>query len=186
MTDKPEAHGWRVAASEIVIDTPHLRLRRDSIVLPDGSLLENYYVRESRGFSVIFALTHDRRVVMVEQYKYGISRRVLELPAGAIDPEESALECARREFEEETGYAAASYEQVATFATDPTNSNTQLHLFLARDARPERPQDLDVTEDIEVRLATLDELRQLVRDGKIEPSSHVASIYFVLDRLAEL
>jgi 8-oxo-dGTP pyrophosphatase MutT (NUDIX family) len=186
MREKPEAHGWRVAASELVIDTPHLRLRRDAIVLPDGSRIENYYVRESRGFSVIFALTPELRVVLVEQYKHGIARSVLELPAGAIDPGESPRECAQREFEEETGYSAAGYEHLATFSTDPTNSNTHLHLFLAREARPHARQRLEATEDIEVRLATLDEVRAFVGDGTIEVSTHLAAIYFVLDRLGKL
>ena len=186
MPDTPEPRGWQIAASEIVIDTPHLRLRRDAIVLPSGQRIENYYVRESRGFSVIFALTPDSRVVLVEQYKHGIGRSVVELPAGAIDPDESPLDCARRELAEETGYTAAEFENVATFATDPTNSDAHFHLFLARDARRNQRQRLDATEEIEVRLATFDELRRFARDGTIEVSSHVASIYFLLDRLAKL
>ena len=186
MSEKSNARGWHVAASEIVIDTPHLRLRRDDIVLPDGSHIKGYYVRESRGFSVIFALTTERRVVLVKQYKHGVARSVLELPAGAIDPGESPLDCARREFAEETGYAAADFENVATFATDPTNSDAHLYLFLAREARPALEQALDMTKDIEVQLATLDELRRFARDGTIEVSSHIAAIYFMLDRLGEL
>jgi 8-oxo-dGTP pyrophosphatase MutT (NUDIX family) len=186
MPRTPEPRGWQIAASEIVIDTPHLRLRRDAIVLPSGQRIENYYVRESRGFSVIFALTPDDRIVLVKQYKHGIGRSVVELPAGAIDPDESPLECARRELAEETGYTAAEFEDVATFVTDPTNSDAHFHLFLARDACPDRQQRLDATEEIDVELATFDDLRRFARDGTIEVSSHVASIYFLLDRLGKL
>jgi 8-oxo-dGTP pyrophosphatase MutT (NUDIX family) len=186
MPDRPQARGWQIAGSEIVIDTPHLRLRRDAIVLPGGARIENYYVRESRGFSVVFALTPDERVVLVKQYKHGIARSVLELPAGGIDPGESPLDCARRELVEETGYAAPAFEHVATFVTDPTNSDAQFHLFLARDARFDREQRLEPTEDIEVRLATFEELRRFASDGTIEVASHVAAIYFLLDRLERL
>ena len=187
MPEEKERAGWRVAGSEIVIDTPHLRLRRDEIVLPDGSRLENYYVRESLGFSVIFALTPGEHVVLVRQYKHGIGRTVLELPAGAIDPGETPLECAERELAEETGYATTGgLEQIATFATDPTNSDATFHLFLGRDAWPASRQKPDVTETIDVRLAGFDELRRFVRDGTIEVGSHVAAIYFVLDRLGKL
>jgi 8-oxo-dGTP pyrophosphatase MutT (NUDIX family) len=187
MPDESTKRRWQVAASEIVIDTPHLRLRRDAIVLPSGGRIENYFVRESRGFSVIFALTPDERVVLVRQYKHGIGRSVLELPAGAIDPGEAPLACASRELVEETGYASeAQLEHAATFAVDPTNSDAHFHLFIARDARPIGAQELDATEDIDVQLATFDELRRYVRDGTIEVGSHVAAIYFILDRLGKL
>jgi 8-oxo-dGTP pyrophosphatase MutT (NUDIX family) len=179
---------WRVVDSEIVIETPYLRLRRDNIELPDGRLVENYFVRESRGFSVIFALTEDERVVLVRQYKHGIARSVLELPAGAIDPGESAADCARRELGEETGYEGRppEPEHLATFIYDPTSSNTYFHVFLVRGARPVVAQDFDPTEAIEVELATLEQLRGYVRDGTISVGTHVAVIYYVLDRIGKL
>jgi len=69
---------WRIVESEIVIDTPHLRLRRDRVALPNGLEFEPYYVRESRGFAIVFAITVDERVVLVRQYKHGIGSYVLE------------------------------------------------------------------------------------------------------------
>jgi 8-oxo-dGTP pyrophosphatase MutT (NUDIX family) len=179
--------GWRILESEIVIETPHLRLRRDDIALPGGERIANYYVRESRGFAVIFALTPDERVVLVKQYKHGIGRAVVELPAGAIDPGETPFDCARRELAEETGYAGSlRLEHVATYVTDPTNSDARFHLFFAAGARLAGPQRLEITENIEVSLVPLDELRALIRQGKIEVSSHVAAIYVMLDRLGRL
>jgi len=114
---------WRVTSSSYVVDTEHLRLRKDRIELPDGRTIDDYYVRESRGFVVIFATTPDGRVVLVRQYKHGIDRVLLELPAGAIDPGEQPLQTAIREFSEETGYEGAM-EHAHSFCTDPTNANT--------------------------------------------------------------
>ncbi len=172
---------WRVTASSYAIDTRFLRLRKDSIELPDGTLIEDYYVRESRGFAIVFAMTPDERVVLVRQYKHGIGRVLLELPAGSIDPGEEALHAATRELAEETGYEASSVEYVRGFVADPTNSNTIAHLFLARGARRTCEQNLDVTEAIDVELASFDELRAMVRDGTIDCMPHVAAIYAVLD-----
>ena len=53
--------GWRIIGSEVVIETPYLRMRRDEIELPSGEHIE-YYVRESRGFTIVFALTVDDQV----------------------------------------------------------------------------------------------------------------------------
>lgn len=180
--------GWRVVDSEVVIETPYLRLRRDNIELPDGRLVENYFVRESRGFSVIFALTADERVVLVRQYKHGIASSVLELPAGAIDAGESPAECARRELAEETGYVGSppEPEHLATFIYDPTSSNTYFHVYLVRGAQAVVAQSFDPTEAIDVQLATLEQLRRYVQDGTISVGTHVAVIYYVLDRLGKL
>ncbi|MBV8152074.1 MAG: NUDIX hydrolase, partial [Candidatus Eremiobacteraeota bacterium] len=88
----PESHRpWRVLESVVLIDTPHLRLRRDRVETPRGELVEDYHVRETRGFVVIFAVTPAGEVVLVRQYKHGIGAVVLELPAGAIDAGETAL-----------------------------------------------------------------------------------------------
>lgn len=178
-----ERSPWRVTASSYVVDTHFLRLRKDRIELPDGTVIDDYYVRESRGFVVIFALTRDGRAVLVRQYKHGIGQELLELPAGAIDPGEEPMQTAIRELEEETGYTAPAMDLVRSFVVDPTNSDSVAHLFLARDAEKTAEQDLDVTENIEVQLETPEELRKLVRDGTIDSVAHVASICLILDLL---
>lgn len=174
--------GWQVAASSYVIDGPYLRIRRDRIVLADGTVIEDYYVRESRGYVIVFALTPERDVVLVRQYKHGIGKVLLELVAGAIDEGEEPLQTAIRELKEETGYAAPSVEHVRTFVADPTNANTVAHLFLAKDAYVVGAQDLDVTEDIAVELVPIERLRGLLRSGEIESMPHVGAIYYILDR----
>ena len=180
--------GWRTLHSEIVIDSPHMRVRSDRVALPNGIELGPYYVRESRGFAVVFAVTPDERVLLVRQYKHGAGAFVLELPAGGIDADETPAACARRELLEETGYASAphEFERIGTYLFDPTNSTSRYHVYLARGARKLGPQALDATEDIALELATFDELRRFVRDGTIEVGVHIASIYLVLDYLGRL
>jgi 8-oxo-dGTP pyrophosphatase MutT (NUDIX family) len=179
--------GWSVTESEIVIETPHLRLRRDQIELPGGKRIGNYYVRESRGFSVVFAIA-EMGVVLVRQYKHGIGQTLLELPAGAIDPGETPAACAIRELREETGYVCApeALEHAGSFIYDPTSSTTRYELYIARDLVATGVQDLDETESIAIEYASFDELRRYVRDGTILVGAHVASIYYVLDRLGRL
>lgn len=146
-------------------------------------MVDEYFVRESRGFSIVFALTTDERVVLVRQYKHGIGEVMLELPAGAIDPGETPEQCALRELTEETGYVAGSLLHVRTFATDPTNSDSRFHLYVARDATPTGIQNLDITEEIDVVLAPLDEVRAMALDGRIEGGSQVAAVLVALAAL---
>lgn len=175
--------GWQVTASSYAIDSPYLKIRRDRIVLPDGTIVEDYYVRESRGYVIVFALTAQNRVVLVRQYKHGIGKVLLELIAGAIDEGEDPRDTAVRELAEETGYAAETMEHVSSFVTEPTNSTAVAHLFFARGAYQSGEQQLDVTENIAVELADLNELRGMVRGGAIDSMPHVGAIYYMLDRL---
>jgi 8-oxo-dGTP pyrophosphatase MutT (NUDIX family) len=175
--------GWQVAASSYVLDSPYLRIRRDRIVLPDGTVIEDYYVRESRGYVIVFALTADEKVVLVRQYKHGAGKVLLELVAGAIDEGETPQQTAERELTEETGYASQSVEHVASFVTDPTNANTVAHLFFARGAYRAGEQHLDPTENITVELADLEELANKIRSREIDSLPHVGAIFFMLEHL---
>ena len=173
--------GWRVTESSYAVDTRFLRLRKDTIELPGGQTIRDYYVRESRGFVIICAVTPDNQVVLVRQYKHGIGRELLELPAGAIDPGETPAQTAARELMEETGYTAPPMEPVRTLVAEPTNSDSVAHLFLARGAVRTGAQSLDVTEDISVQTVPVSGLRAMVKDGAIDCMPHVASIYLLLD-----
>jgi 8-oxo-dGTP pyrophosphatase MutT (NUDIX family) len=174
---------WRIISSEYRIETKFLRLRVDRVELPSGAVVDDYFVRESRGFSVVFALTPDEHVVLVRQYKHGAAQIVTELPAGMIDAGESPASCAARELAEETGYTGAAPELVRTFLADPTNANAHFYLFIVRDAMRTCAPSLDVTEEIEVELAPLGALRAMALDGRIAAGSQVASVLVALAHL---
>ena len=178
-----ELRHWTIRSSEYRVDEPFLRLRVDTVELPDGAIIDSYFVRETRGFAVVAALTPERRIVLVRQYKHGIGEITLELPAGMIDAGESPEGCAVRELAEETGYAGDPPVHLRTLFADPTGSNGRFHIFLVENARPTSLQSLDVTEAIVVETATLDEFAAMVRDGRINSGSQVAAAYIALDRI---
>ncbi len=174
---------WRILSSDYRIETKFLRLRSDRVELPSGVVVEDYFVRESRGFCVIFAITADEQILLVRQYKHGIGEVVTELPAGMIDEDESPEACAARELVEETGYTGTPPELVRTFYADPTNATARFFLFMVRDARPTHAQVFDLTEDIDVQLAGIDEVRAMALDGRIAAGSQVAAVLVALAHL---
>lgn len=177
---------WEILSSEYVVQSPWYRLRRDACRLPDGTVIDSYYVREHAGFSVVFAVTAAGDVVFAKQYKHGFGGFVLELPAGMLEPEEDPVGCARRELEEETGYTSARFEKIAEFIADPTSSTGLSHVFIALDARPDGVPSPDPGEDIETVLVPIERVLDEVRAGHIRAQGQVAAVYAALDRLGRL
>jgi ADP-ribose pyrophosphatase len=177
---------WRRRSSTYVVDSPHLRLRVDEVELPDGTVIPNYYVRESAGFVIVFGQTVERQVILVRQYRYGADAIHLELPAGTIDEGEDPRECAIRELAEETGYEAGDIELLGSYRAEPARSTAFAHMFLATGARRTREPLLDPTEVIEVELESLQSFRQMLRDGRIDNGASIATGYKALERLGAL
>jgi 8-oxo-dGTP pyrophosphatase MutT (NUDIX family) len=175
---------WTIRESVYRIDEPFLRLRSDRVELPDGAIIEGYFVRETRGFAVVAAITPERRIVLVRQYKHGVGRITLELPAGTLDAGETPAECAVRELAEETGYTGNPPQLLRSLFADPTSSNGYFHVFLVENATPQVAQSLDPTESIVVETATIPEFAAMARDGSIASGSQVAAAYIALDALA--
>jgi 8-oxo-dGTP pyrophosphatase MutT (NUDIX family) len=178
-----ELRHWTIRSSIYRVDEPFLRVRSDTVELPDGTIIEGYFVRESRGFAIVAALTPERRIVLVRQYKHGIGQVVLEMPGGMIDGGEAPGTCAIRELAEETGYAGDPPRLLRSMFADPTSSNASFHVFLIENAVPKFAQSLDATEAIVIETATIDELHAAVRDGKIGSGSQVAATYITLDHI---
>lgn len=178
-----ELRPWTVRSSSYLFDRPFLRIRNDTVELPDGTIISDYFVRESRGFVIIAALTTERDVILVRQYKHGIARITLELPAGMIDANEAPAACAVRELAEETGYVGDPPQLLRSLAADPTSSNAVFHVFLIENAVRKFEQSLDTTEAIVVETITIDDLRLAVRDGRLDAGSQLAAAYIALDRI---
>ena len=93
-----------------------MRVYADDVLLPDGRQVEGFLRVEGRPYATIFALTDAGQVPFLRQYKYGLDRVALQLPAGYLEAGEDAEVGARRELLEETGYAAARWERLGSLS----------------------------------------------------------------------
>jgi 8-oxo-dGTP pyrophosphatase MutT (NUDIX family) len=172
---------WKVRSSEYLVRSPYMRLRKDTVELPNGTVIEDYFVRESDGFTIVVALTNAGKAVVTREYRYGADSIGYELPAGTINGGEDPLACASRELREETGYEAASFELIGTSFAEPVRSNSQAYVFLARGAQPTAVQSLDAGESIAVEEVSLEELRAIARDGRMHSIAAIAAVYLALE-----
>jgi 8-oxo-dGTP pyrophosphatase MutT (NUDIX family) len=181
----PSPRPWRLLAEEPLLDERWFRVRRETVELPTGLVVDDYLVAVREDFALVAAVTEDDELVLVRQWKQGVRAVMLELPGGIVD-EEPPETGAARELLEETGYRCAELRRVGGGPLDPSKETNRVHLFLGTGARRVAEQELDATEEIEVVLLPLAEVREAIRDGRIDAPTSVAGIYVALDALGRL
>jgi ADP-ribose pyrophosphatase len=119
------------------------------------------------GAVVVVPVLSDGSIVMIENYRPSVDRKLLEIPAGTMEPGEPAADSAARELAEETGYLAGRLAFLRTFYASPGICDEAMHLFLATELTASDPQR-EAYEEIENVVFTSDQSRQMIADGKIE------------------
>jgi 8-oxo-dGTP pyrophosphatase MutT (NUDIX family) len=176
---------WKTLRTEMVLDHRWYKVRREAVQLPNGSILDDYFVSVRPEVALVFPVTAEGEVITVRQYKHGAREILLELPGGVCDLGEPPETAARRELLEETGYEAGRLTHLATLHDDPTKNTNRFHLFLAQDVRLVREQALDVTENIRVERVPLREMKNKVLNREIQVANSVAVTFLALEKLAQ-
>ncbi|TMH81556.1 MAG: NUDIX hydrolase [Betaproteobacteria bacterium] len=166
----------RRLSSKLVYDGKLLKVRSDTVRLPDGGTAEREFI-EHPGAVAVIALTDAGELVMERQYRYPLGRDMIEIPAGKIDAGEDPLASARRELKEETGYTAAQWLHVATINIAIAYSNERIEIYLAKELKHEGAK-LDEEEFLDVFTLPLATALAWVREGKITDSKTVAGLFW--------
>jgi 8-oxo-dGTP pyrophosphatase MutT (NUDIX family) len=177
---------WRLISLEPVLEHRWFRVRRETVELPTGQVVDDYFVAVRSDFALVAAVTADDRLVLVRQWKQAIRAVTLELPGGIVDERETPAAAAARELAEETGYVCAELRGIGGGPLDPSKETNAVHLFLGTGAEPRLEQALDETEEIEVVLLPVAGLRDAIGRGEIDAPTSVAGIYLALDALGRL
>ena len=148
------AHDFAEATVEtrLVFDGGLLEVRRDEVRLPDGKLAWREYVVHP-GAVVILAFVDDETILLERQFRYPKRRHFIELPAGKLERDESALATARRELAEECGFEAEHWWRIAVLDPCIGYSTETIELYGARGLRHvgSHPDDGEHLESFEAR-----------------------------------
>jgi len=169
---------YRTLSSRYVYNGRNIRLRVDNVLLPSGKETVREVV-EHNGAVAIVAVDQEKNVLLVRQFRHAAGQELLEIPAGGIDPGETPEETARREMQEETGYAPGKLESMGGFYSAPGYASEYLHLFLATNLMPARLIAED-TEEIKLVKMPLKEVIELIQKGDIEDAKSIAGLLYYL------
>lgn len=176
---------WKVLASVYLHNEPWLTIRKDTCELPNGNVIPSFYVNEYPDWVNAFCLTKEGKVLMVRQYRHGLGTVETELAGGVIEEGEDPQTGAAREVMEETGYRFDSWEYLGKVCANPSTTNNYAHFYLATGGEKVAEPDLDHSEEIEVVLMSMEELKTWVKENRIMQSLHVNCILYALARLGE-
>jgi ADP-ribose pyrophosphatase len=175
---------WELIDRTILVDTPFLKVYSDKIRLPNGSLIDDFTVIKKRDIVSIVATDESGKVVTFKEYKYAADEMLLTIPAGQIDKGETAVEAAKRELLEETGYTGDNFEVVSVLNEYPTKDLHTITVVRAINVRLEHPVTHESTEQIgDVELRSMSELKQSLKAGDWKTTSTIAALVVALPEL---
>ena len=173
--------GWTRRTRRYLFESRWFKLRQDDLTLPNGDEITYTFV-EHPGWVMVVPLLDDGRVVMEHIYRHTVQRDLLECPSGGLDGEDPET-AARRELEEETGYLAGTLTHLGHFAGSSGISSEEYDIYLATDVTTGGSIQRENTEQMEVELIPLDELRARALRGEIEDAPSALGILLAWEHL---
>jgi len=155
----------KLISSKPLCETGIFNVTFDHAVDPDGFEIKRAIVQHP-GSAVIMPVDARKRVLLVRQYRLPAQKFLWELPAGKIDPGETALQAAKRELKEETGCKAKKWTKLAEFYPSPGFLAEKMTIYMAQDLVEGEATPMD-DERIEKGWFSGKQVEEMLRTGKI-------------------
>lgn len=169
----------KTTKTESIFQGKVISLQVDDVLLPDGNEAKRELIKHPGAVCVI-AITDEKKIILVEQYRKALERPLVEVPAGKLEAGEEPSYCAERELEEETGYRPGSITHIQSFYTSPGFADELVHVFLAEGLKKvEGGLVADEDEFVELMEVTLSEAEQLAKDERIFDAKTLWALQYI-------
>ncbi|MDP1809222.1 MAG: NUDIX hydrolase [Actinomycetota bacterium] len=159
-------------------------IRVDEVRMPAGNVAEREVITHAGAVGVV-AVTADREVVLVRQYRHAVGHYLLEIPAGKLDRGEFPAQCARRELREEAGVEFRELIELTEFHNSPGYSSELFHLYMAEvTAIGEMEPDGDEELDMERIIIPLDEALAMIDRREIIDAKSIIGLLMAARRIS--
>lgn len=165
---------WQKLSSKIILSHPRLTVVEDAVVLPNGE--SSTYIRytEYSNAVVIIAEDADNRVLLLSEYSYPLNESIWQFPAGGIDINEPSDIAAIRELAEEGGQSAKNVKLLGSCYSNNRRSKART-LFYHATNLTDIPTAHEASEQITLHWKTIEEIRSLIGQNKIEQTNTMAA-----------
>jgi ADP-ribose pyrophosphatase len=171
--DQRDKEQKSLVETKVIYTGKVIQLRLDTYLL--GNKTKVFEIIHHPGAAVILPIDSEGRILLVQQWRRAAGDVILELPAGTLEEKEDPMICAKRELQEETGFAAKKMTPLGGFFSAPGFCDEYLHLFLAEDLYSSPlPQDDD--EMIDLVAVTVKEAKKMIEQNEIRDAKTVAGI----------
>lgn len=169
---------WKKISSRPLGDFRIFTVRADRKISPRTKKEHEFYIIDAVNWVNVIAVTPDRKLVMVEQYRHGSNTVELEIPGGMMDAKDaSPVVCGERELREETGYAGANARLIGDVWANPAIMSNICYTVLVENCRCVHPLEWDHAEELVTTLVPLAEIPGLIASGKIRHPLVVVALY---------
>ncbi len=169
----------KTLSSQLIYDGRVVRLRVDTVEMPGGRETTREIVEHGACVAIV-AIDADDNVLLVNQFRKPLEKKLLEIPAGGIEPDEDPVTTVRRELQEETGYLPRKMERLGGVYSAPGYCTEYLYLYLATDLVPSQLYAED-TEDIRLTHVSLSQIPSLIASGSICDAKSIAGLFAFLE-----
>ena len=172
----------RVLSSQMVYEGKVFGIRRDEVIEPTGLRTTREMITHP-GSVVVLPVLADRRVLLIQQYRYAARQFLWELVAGRMDDGETPEQGAARELKEETGYTAKKLKVFLEFFPTPGFLEEKMYLLLAEGLMLGKATPED-DEKIIAKAYTHKELDEMLRTKKLRDAKTIAGVLYYLRFMA--
>jgi len=179
--DTPVPRAWPLLSSEHGAHMMIFRPRYDTLRNPRTDEVLRRLVLETPDWVNVVALTVERELLVVRQYRFGSGTITTEIPGGVIDKGEQHGPAAQRELREETGYTSTRWTYLGAVEPNPAFHTNLCHHWLAEGCTRTHELELDRGEDIVIDRLPIESVPALVRSGAIRHALVITALSHVLD-----
>lgn len=168
----------KTISKEMIYKGKIIDVEKHQVTLPDGNISEREIVKHN-GAVAVLALTDEKEVVVVQQYRKAMEKTLLEIPAGKLEHGEDREEAAKRELEEETGYKTKQLELIGEMYGCPGFCDEKVSIYFT-DQLIKGEVKLDEDEFLQVQKLSITDVETLMHSQKIEDAKTMIAFQYLL------
>ncbi len=173
--------GWDVYPDRVLFKTPVVTIKAGPVRCKRSGKQKDFYLFDFPDWVNIVALTPERNMVLIRQFRYGSNRLEIEIPGGMVNEREPPVEAGCRELLEETGYAGSNARIIGKVCPNPAIQRNYCHTVLVENAVKVAEPSMDDMEDIECFLRSEKETIELIATGAIDHGLVLNALMFYMN-----